>query len=234
MDRASVVNRGRRRPRRGEGRLGLLRLAHRHRDRGPADRPPGGDRTAIGIAGSGSVGQALTGARESVSDDAGTIGVAGAVGVLVVLLVAYFCGGYVAGRMARFNGVKQGVAVWVWAIVIAVVVAVVAAVAGRDYDVLGRLNSFPRIPSTRERSARPRSSPWSPRSSSPSPEQFSVDWPACGSTVASTAPASDAESRQDPVPTSPSGPLALRCNESGSVRPPRAADPRRRRREGET
>ncbi len=64
----------------------------------------------------------------------------------MVLLVAYFCGGYVAGRMARFNGVKQGVAVWVWAIVIAVVVAVVAAVAGRDYDVLGRLNSFPRIP----------------------------------------------------------------------------------------
>ncbi len=52
-----------------------------------------------------------------------------------------------------------------------------------------------------------------------------MDWPACGSTVASTAPASDAESRQDPVPTSPSGPLALRCNESGSVRPPRAADP---------
>lgn len=102
--------------------------------------------TAIGIAGSGSVGQALTGARESVTDDAGTIGVAGAVGVLVVLLVAYFCGGYVAGRMARFNGVEQGVAVWVWAIVIAAVVAVVAAVAGRDYDVLGRLNSFPRIP----------------------------------------------------------------------------------------
>ncbi|WP_432511417.1 hypothetical protein [Kineococcus sp. SYSU DK001] len=102
--------------------------------------------TAIGVAGSGSVGEAIAGAQDSVSGNAGTIGVAGAIGVLVVLLVAYFCGGYVAGRMARFNGVKQGVAVWVWAVVIAVVVAVLAAVAGSRYDVLGQLNSFPRIP----------------------------------------------------------------------------------------
>jgi hypothetical protein len=48
--------------------------------------------------------------------------------------------------MARFNGAKQGVAVWLWAIVVAIVVAVVGAVAGSKYDVLGRLNSFPRIP----------------------------------------------------------------------------------------
>ncbi|WP_432545116.1 hypothetical protein [Kineococcus sp. SYSU DK002] len=102
--------------------------------------------TAIGVANSGSVGQALAGAQDSVTGNAETIGVAGAVGVLVVLLVAYFCGGYVAGRMARFNGIKQGVAVWVWAVVIAVVVAVLAAVAGNRYDVLGQLNSFPRIP----------------------------------------------------------------------------------------
>lgn len=33
-----------------------------------------------------------------------------------------------------------------WAVVIAVVVAVIAAVAGSKYDVLSKLNSFPRIP----------------------------------------------------------------------------------------
>ncbi|WP_328291465.1 hypothetical protein OG218_01660 [Kineococcus sp. NBC_00420] len=102
--------------------------------------------TAIGVASSGGLNQALTGAQDSAGQNAATIGVAGAIGVLVVLLVAYFCGGYVAGRMARFNGVKQGIAVWVWAIVIAVVVAVAAAVAGSKFDVLGQLNSFPRIP----------------------------------------------------------------------------------------
>lgn len=102
--------------------------------------------TAVGLAGSGGLDAALTNAQRTAAGNEGTIGVAGAVAVLVVLLVAYFCGGYVAGRMARFNGAKQGVAVWVWAVVIAVVVAVAAAVVGNQYDVLGQLNSFPRIP----------------------------------------------------------------------------------------
>lgn len=102
--------------------------------------------TAIGLAGSSSIGQAVSGAQDSAAQNAGTIGIAGGIAVLVILLVAYFCGGYVAGRMARFNGAKQGIAVWVWAIVIAIVVAIVAAVAGSEFDVLGRLNAFPRIP----------------------------------------------------------------------------------------
>lgn len=48
----------------------------------------------------------------------------------VVLFVAYFCGGYVAGRMARFSGAMQGVAVWVWAVVVAIAVAVLVSVSG--------------------------------------------------------------------------------------------------------
>jgi hypothetical protein len=36
--------------------------------------------------------------------------------------------------------------VWIWAVVIAVVVAVVTAIAGSQFNVLGNLNSFPRIP----------------------------------------------------------------------------------------
>ena len=85
-------------------------------------------------------------AAANVSKDADTVGIVGAVALAVILFVAYYCGGYVAGRMARFAGVKQGIAVWIWAVVIAVVVAVVVAVAGSQFDVLGQLNSFPRIP----------------------------------------------------------------------------------------
>ena len=48
--------------------------------------------------------------------------------------------------MARFDGIKQGVAVWVWAIVVAIVVAVLGAVAGDEYNVLQDVDGFPRIP----------------------------------------------------------------------------------------
>jgi hypothetical protein len=44
--------------------------------------------------------------------------------LLVLLLISYFAGGYVAGRMARFDGAKQGIAVWLWALIVAVIVAI--------------------------------------------------------------------------------------------------------------
>ena len=84
----------------------------------------------------------------SPSEEAATMGWVGAIALLVILFVSYFVGGYVAGRMARFDGAKQGFAVWLWAIIVAVVVAIVAAIAGSQFDVLAQVNSFPRIPIT--------------------------------------------------------------------------------------
>ena len=43
---------------------------------------------------------------------AGTIGIAAGVVLLVVLAIGYYAGGYVAGRMSRFDGGRQGLAVW--------------------------------------------------------------------------------------------------------------------------
>ena len=40
--------------------------------------------------------------------NAATIGIGGAVALLIVLLLAYYAGGYVAGRMSRFDGGRQG------------------------------------------------------------------------------------------------------------------------------
>ena len=87
-------------------------------------------------------------AAEDVGLNAEAIGWIGAIALLVILFVAYYAGGYVAGRMARFNGVRQGVAVWVWAIVIAIVVAVIGLLIGDRFDVFADLNLFPRIPVT--------------------------------------------------------------------------------------
>jgi hypothetical protein len=67
---------------------------------------------------------------------------------IVILFVAYLAGGYVAGRMARFNGARQGVAVWIWAVAVAIVVGVVAAIIGTQWDILANLQSFPRLPFT--------------------------------------------------------------------------------------
>ncbi|MCU1423809.1 MAG: hypothetical protein JWM51_100 [Microbacteriaceae bacterium] len=85
-------------------------------------------------------------AADAAADSPETVGIVGAVALVVVIFVSYFCGGYVAGRMARFDGAKQGLAVWLWAVVIAIVVAVLAAVAGSQFNILGNLNSFPRVP----------------------------------------------------------------------------------------
>ncbi|MHA7154257.1 TIGR04086 family membrane protein [Arthrobacter sp. TMN-50] len=88
----------------------------------------------------------LNDAADQVAADPQTVGITGAIILLVILLLSYFAGGYVAGRMARFNGAKQGVAVWLWAIIIAVLIAVLGLIFGRQFDILANLNSFPRIP----------------------------------------------------------------------------------------
>lgn len=85
-------------------------------------------------------------ANNNGNADEETMGIAGVVVLLVILLIAYYCGGYVAGRMARFNGLRQGIAVWLWAVVIAVVVAVLGALAGDRFNVLAQVNAFPQIP----------------------------------------------------------------------------------------
>ena len=98
--------------------------------------------TAVGLGTSGSADAAASDAAAN----ADTITIVGAIAIGVVLLIAYFAGGYVAGRMARFSGAKQGVAVWLWAVVIAIVVGIIGAIAGSQYNILANLNAFPRLP----------------------------------------------------------------------------------------
>ncbi len=88
----------------------------------------------------------ITKATNTATSNSKTVGIVGAIVLLVIVLVAYYCGGYVAGRMARFNGLRQGIAVWVWALVIAIVLALLAVIGGEKYNILAKLNAFPRIP----------------------------------------------------------------------------------------
>jgi hypothetical protein len=79
------------------------------------------------------------------SGNAEEISVVGGAILLVILLLAYYSGGYVSGRMSRFDGGRQGVAVWVIGLLVTIALAILAAIGGSEYNVLSRFE-LPRIP----------------------------------------------------------------------------------------
>ena len=76
---------------------------------------------------------------------AGTVGLASAIVLCAVLLIGYYAGGYVAGRMSRFDGARQGFAVWLFGLVITLIAAAVGWAFGAKYNVFDRVD-LPRIP----------------------------------------------------------------------------------------
>jgi heme/copper-type cytochrome/quinol oxidase subunit 2 len=80
------------------------------------------------------------------SQDIRTLGLVSGIVLLVVVLIAYFAGGYVAARMARFSGAKQGLGVWLWALIFTIVVVVIGLIAGNSLDLLSRANGLPQLP----------------------------------------------------------------------------------------
>jgi hypothetical protein len=101
--------------------------------------------TGIVGAVAAAVGDAQNVTQSDAEREAGTVGLVSAIVLIAVLVIGYYAGGYVAGRMSRFDGARQGV--WVWLIGLVATVAAVAAgwVFGTKYNVLDRV-SLPRIP----------------------------------------------------------------------------------------
>jgi len=80
------------------------------------------------------------------TQSAGTIGIVGGVLLLLALMVAYFAGGYVAGRMSRFDGGRQGFGAWAFGIILTIILAVLGAILGSEFNVLSQLNFQPQVP----------------------------------------------------------------------------------------
>jgi len=101
----------------------------------------------VGIVGAvlTAVGSSVDVTQSEADREAGTIGLATAIVLLVILALAYYAGGYVAGRMSRFDGARQGLGVWALGLVVTVVAIVLGAVFGDKYNVLDRVD-LPRIP----------------------------------------------------------------------------------------
>jgi hypothetical protein len=68
------------------------------------------------------------------------ITIASLIGGLAVLFVAYLVGGWTAGRIARYDGARNGLMTGIWTVVLAAALSALAAVLGNQYDVFADVN----------------------------------------------------------------------------------------------
>ena len=99
--------------------------------------------TAIVSAAGAAIG--LSEGESAARQNAETIGIVGGVLLLLILAAAYYSGGYVSGRMSRFDGGRQGLGVWIFGLLATIALAVLGAIGGSEWNVLSQLN-LPRIP----------------------------------------------------------------------------------------
>jgi hypothetical protein len=100
--------------------------------------------TAILAAAGTAIGLTTVGSSDA-QNNAETIGIGGGILLVAIAMIAYYCGGYVAGRMSRFDGARQGFGVWVFGLIVTVAIAAAGWIFGDKYNVLDQLN-LPRIP----------------------------------------------------------------------------------------
>jgi hypothetical protein len=98
----------------------------------------------LAAAGSAVALSKINNAQDAVKS-ADTVGIVSGILLILALVIAYFAGGYVAGRMSRFDGARQGAGVWIIGLIITILLAALGAAAGAKYNVLQQLN-LPRIP----------------------------------------------------------------------------------------
>ena len=82
---------------------------------------------------SGLVALALAAWRPAATD-ATTVGFTSMGTVIAVLAIGYLAGGYVAGRLARFDGARNGLLAWLLGLVVTVLAGIAAAVVGANTD----------------------------------------------------------------------------------------------------
>ena len=101
--------------------------------------------TAILAAAGAAIGLTNGASASDASKNADTIGIVGGALLIAISFIAYYCGGYVAGRMSRFDGGRQGFGVWAMGLIVTLLVAAAGAIFGDQYNVFENLN-LPRIP----------------------------------------------------------------------------------------
>jgi CBS domain containing-hemolysin-like protein len=75
------------------------------------------------------------GYQAGLEDAAAEISIGSLIGGLIVLFIAFLVGGWAAGRMARYDGARNGLFTAVWALLLAAILSALAAIFGAEYDV---------------------------------------------------------------------------------------------------
>jgi hypothetical protein len=86
-----------------------------------------------------------TDSAETAADQVDRVAAGGGAIATAILALAGLTGGYVAGRMARFAGWKQGLAVWLLGALAGAVVVLTAWIAGGDLDPVKSID-LPSVP----------------------------------------------------------------------------------------
>lgn len=71
--------------------------------------------------------------------DAEEVAIGGLVAGWIVLFVAFLVGGWAAGRIARYDGARNGLMTGVWTLILAAALSALAAWAGSEYDVFANV-----------------------------------------------------------------------------------------------
>ncbi len=107
---------------------------------------------AIGLAvtlatmtAAGGIAVGLTEFREPAADQLEELSFAGGVLLVVIVAIAFAAGGYVAARMARFDGWRQGLGVWALSALMGLAVAVAVWIASGELNPLDSIE-LPDLP----------------------------------------------------------------------------------------
>jgi hypothetical protein len=87
--------------------------------------------------------------RADLERNAGTTAIVAATALVLSVSLAFYTGGYVAGRLARFDGARQGFGVWMFSLLLVVIMAGLGAYANSLYDLVDRVDR-PDVPLTND------------------------------------------------------------------------------------
>jgi hypothetical protein len=82
----------------------------------------------------------VVGYQTGLEENAEDLSIGSLIGGVAILFVAYLIGGWAAGRIARYDGARNGFATGVWTLIFAAVLAALGAWAGAEYDVFENVN----------------------------------------------------------------------------------------------
>ncbi len=77
----------------------------------------------------------VVGYQTGLDEDVEDLSIGSLIGGVAVLFVAYLIGGWAAGRIARYDGARNGFATGIWTLILAGILAALGAWAGAEYDV---------------------------------------------------------------------------------------------------